>query len=73
MAGGGQLEPELVAGRAKVAQLTACADRFVPAEDFLDQLTTALAVAAAGVPRRSARYVAVSLQRRPRKPRGILG
>lgn len=51
--GGGQFEPELVAGPDQVAQFAAGAGRLDPAEHLFDQLAPALAAALAGVPRRS--------------------
>ena len=47
---GVQLEPELVAGPAEIAQLAASTDRLDPAKDFLDPLAPALAVLVARVP-----------------------
>ena len=48
--GGGQLEPELVAGSTEIAQLAASANRLGPAGDLLDPLAPELALAAARMP-----------------------
>ena len=54
VSGGGQFEPELVAGPAQVAQLAAGADRLDPTEHLFDLLAPALTLAVAGMPGRVA-------------------
>ncbi len=51
--GGGQFEPELVAGPAEVAQLDARADRLDPAEHLFDDLAPALTLGVARMPSRT--------------------